>query len=41
MPAPRKVTKLSDGKGLFLLLTPTGQRGWRLKYRLGGKENQL
>jgi integrase len=41
LPAPRHVTKLSDGKGLFLLLTPTGQRGWRLKYRLGGKENQL
>lgn len=36
--APRKV---SDEKGLFLLLTPAGGKWWRLKYRFGGKEKLL
>jgi len=30
-PAPRAV-KLFDGRGLFLLLQPTGSRYWRFKY---------
>jgi len=29
-----KAFKLSDERGLFLLVTPTGSRLWRLKYRL-------
>ena len=36
--APAKPTKLSDERGLYLLLTPTGGRGWRFKYRFAGKE---
>jgi integrase len=31
-------TKLSDGGGLYLMMTPAGTAVWRLKYRLGGKE---
>ena len=33
--------KLADGKGLYLLITPTGSKLWRLKYRIGGKEKKL
>ena len=33
--------KLSDEKGLYLLLTPSGSKLWRLKYRLDGKEKKL
>jgi integrase len=33
--------KLSDGEGLFLLLTPTGGKLWRLAYRFGGKQKTL
>jgi integrase len=33
--------KLSDGKGMFLLVNPNGSRWWRLKYRIGGKEKLL
>ncbi len=36
-----KPLKLFDGNGLFLLLTPEGQRWWRFKYRFGGKEKLL
>jgi integrase len=32
------VTKLSDGAGMYLTVTPAGTPVWRLKYRLGGKE---
>jgi integrase len=32
------VRKLSDGKGLFLAVMPTGGKLWRLKYRHDGKE---
>jgi hypothetical protein len=34
-PAARK---LSDGKGLYLLVQPSGAKMWRLKYRHGGTE---
>ena len=34
-----KQYKLSDSKGLFLLVKPNGGRYWRLKYRMLGKEN--
>lgn len=36
-----KPVKLADGGGLYLLLTPTGSRLWRLKYRFAGKEKLL
>lgn len=36
-----KPVKLSDEKGLFLLVSPAGGKWWRLKYRFGGKEKLL
>ena len=33
--------KLFDGKGLYLLVTSTGGKLWRLKYSYGDKEKQL
>ena len=33
--------KLSDERGLFLLVLPTGGRYWRMKYRFDGKEKSL
>jgi len=33
--------KLYDGRGLFLLVTPTGGRLWRLKYRISGGEKLI
>jgi integrase len=33
--------KLADGNGLYLFVTPTGSRLWRLKYRFGGHERVL
>ena len=34
-----KPIKLTDGSGLYLLITPNGSRLWRYRYRLCGKEN--
>jgi len=31
--------KITDGEGLYLLVTPQGSKHWRLRYRLAGKEN--
>ncbi|MEO7505074.1 MAG: integrase arm-type DNA-binding domain-containing protein [Sphingomicrobium sp.] len=36
-----KDRKLADEKGLYLLVTATGSKLWRLKYRIGGKEKKL
>ncbi|WP_042269936.1 tyrosine-type recombinase/integrase [Paraburkholderia heleia] len=36
-----KPVKLSDAGGLYLLLTPSGSRLWRMKYRFAGKEKLL
>lgn len=36
-----KQVKLSDEKGLFLLVAPSGGKWWRFKYRIGGKEKLL
>src|SRR5574343_322049 len=36
-----KPYKLSDEKGLFLLINPNGSKWWRLKFRVGGKEKLL
>jgi len=39
--AADKAYKLTDGGGLYLLITPAGGRLWRFKYRFGGKEKVL
>jgi integrase len=36
-----KPQKFFDGGGLFLLVTPSGGKLWRLKYRFGGTEKLL
>lgn len=36
-----KQQKLADGHGLYLQITPKGQKYWRLKYRFGAKEKLL
>lgn len=36
-----KPYKLSDAHGMYLEITPTGSKLWRLKYRVGGKEKKL
>ena len=33
--------KLFDGEGLYLLVDPPRKPGWRLKYRIGGREKLL
>jgi len=33
--------KLADGGGLYLLVTPSGGRLWRVKYRVNGREKKL
>lgn len=39
-PGDREV-KLSDGGGLYLLVTATGGKHWRWKYRFNGKEKKM
>lgn len=39
-PRPR-LTKLSDGGGLQLWITPEGAKYWRMAYRFGGKQKLL
>lgn len=36
-----KSYKLTDEKGLYLEVAPSGGKWWRLKYRFGGKEKRL
>ena len=36
-----KPIKLFDERGLYLELSPTGGKWWRLKYRFDGKEKRL
>ena len=36
-----KDSKLFDGGGLFLLVTPSGGKLWQFKYRFEGKEKKL
>lgn len=36
-----KAYKLADEKGLFLLITSSGSKSWRFKYRIAGKEKLL
>ena len=40
-PADRALTRLADGKGMYLELTAAGGKYWRMKYRHGGKEKRL
>lgn len=37
----REPGKHADGAGLYLEVTPTGSKYWRMKYRFGGKEKRL
>jgi integrase len=39
--ASSKPFRISDEKGLYLEVTPSGGKLWRLKYRFGGKEKRL
>lgn len=39
--AKDKQWKLSDKKGLFVLIHPNGSKYWRMKYRYAGKEKML
>jgi len=39
--AKEKSYKITDGDGLFLLVTPAGGKWWRFKYRFDGKEKLL
>ena len=42
MPSPAKETiKLFDERGLYLEISPTGGKWWRLKYLFDGKEKRL
>jgi len=36
-----KAYKLFDGNGLYIEISPTGSKYWRLKYRFAGKEKRL
>lgn len=36
-----KPYKIADGEGLFLLVTPSGSKYWRMRYFFGGKEKLL
>jgi Arm DNA-binding domain len=36
-----KPIRLFDGGGLYLEVSPTGGKWWRLKYRFDGKEKRL
>lgn len=39
--AQEKIYRKFDGHGLYLEVTPSGSRYWRMKYRFGGKEKRL
>jgi integrase len=39
--AGKKTLKFFDERGLYLEVSPTGGKWWRLKYRFGGKEKRL
>lgn len=40
-PPDAKPRKLADGCGLYLEVSPSGSKYWRLKYRFAGKEKRL
>lgn len=40
-PQDRAYQRFSDEKGLYLEVTKTGAKCWRMKYRFSGKEKRL
>ena len=36
-----KTARMSDGRGLYLEISPKGGKWWRLKYRFDGKERRI
>jgi Arm DNA-binding domain len=36
-----KTLRLSDGRGMYLEISPNGGKWWRFKYRLDGKEKRI
>jgi hypothetical protein len=36
-----KQYKVADGRGLFLVITPTSSKYWRFRYRFGDREKSL
>jgi len=36
-----KNVRLSDGRGMYLEITPNGWKWWRFKYRINGKEKRI
>ena len=36
-----KSVRLSDGRGMYLEISPTGGKWWRFKYRFAGKERRI
>ncbi len=36
-----KVQRLADGAGLYLEVSPSGGKWWRMRYRYAGKEKRL
>jgi integrase len=40
-PQPGKTVRLFDARGLYLEISDTGRKWWRLKYRYAGKEKRL
>ena len=39
--AKDKPYKLTDGRGLYLIVTPTGSKWWRFRFRFDGREKSL
>jgi integrase len=40
-PDPAKRREIPDGNGLYLVIQPSGSKGWALRYRLLGKSQKL
>ena len=36
-----KAYRLADERGMYLEVSPSGGKWWRVKYRIGGKEKRL
>jgi hypothetical protein len=36
-----KSVRLSDGRGMYLEISPAGGKWWRFKYRFAGKERRI
>jgi integrase len=40
-PNPGKRVELHDGRGLYLVIQPSGTKSWAYRYRIGGKSRKL